>query len=99
MATTSIASLLLLGRGRTQAAIIMASRRRIAAAGAAPASRMLSTAVPFQYQELFQLGKDTETPYRKLTSDHVFTFTVRFALVEAFEWYAYAQPTYRMGMG
>lgn len=85
MATTSMR---LLGRGRTQAAIIATRRRIAAAAGAAPARRMLSTAVPFQYQELFDLGKDTETPYRKLTSDHVSTFTVRsFWFRRGFRWY------------
>lgn len=33
-------------------------------------------APPFYYQELFDLGKDTTTPYKKLTSDYVSTVEV-----------------------
>lgn len=80
---TSIASILL-GRGRPSIARRLAPA---AAAGAAAAGRShtpaaakaLSTAAaPFHYQELFDLGKDTETRYKKLTSDYVSTFKVRF---------------------
>ena len=39
--------------------------------------RRLSTTVPFAYQELFDVGEDKTTPYKKLTSDYVSTFTVR----------------------
>lgn len=41
--------------------------RKFAAAGGAP---------PFHYQELFELSKDTTTPYTKLTSDYVSTVEV-----------------------
>lgn len=37
----------------------------------------LSTAAPqFQYQELFDLGHDDKTPYKKLTGDYVSTIKV-----------------------
>lgn len=82
MATSIIASMLL-GRGRPSIA-----RRLAPAAGAAAgrshtpaAAAALSTAAaPFHYQELFDLGKDTETRYKKLTSDYVSTFKVRLSV-------------------
>lgn len=38
----------------------------------------LSTAAPkFQYQELFDLGHDDKTPYKKLTGDYVSTIKVK----------------------
>lgn len=58
-----MAALLLLRRAATQRAKLV---------------RPLSTA-PFKYQELFDLEHDTKTPYKKLTSDYVSTFKVRFA--------------------
>src|SRR6478735_3422099 len=33
--------------------------------------------MPFEYQELLPAGHHDDTPYRKLTSDHVSTFTAR----------------------
>jgi hypothetical protein len=42
----------------------------------ASATRALSTAAPFHYQELFHLEPDTTTPYKKLTSDYVSTIKV-----------------------
>lgn len=42
-----------------------------------PVARALSTVVPFKYQELFEMGPDTTTPYKKLTSDYVSTIKVR----------------------
>jgi fumarate hydratase, class I len=38
--------------------------------------RSLSSTVPFHYQELFELSKDTTTPYKKISSDHVSTFNL-----------------------
>jgi len=81
MATTRVACMLLGRGGRSPAAAAAAAaaasaRRRLAVPALV---RPLATAAvpPFHYQELFDLGKDTETPYRKLTSDHVSTFKVR----------------------
>lgn len=37
------------------------------------AGQRMSTVTPFHYQELFELGPDTKTTYRKLTSDYVST--------------------------
>jgi fumarate hydratase class I len=39
----------------------------------------------FEYQEMFDLAPDTDTPYRKLTGDHVSTFEangIKFLKVE-----------------
>jgi hypothetical protein len=76
------ALMLLRSRGATAArrhliACAAAARTTITPGGAA--APLSTAAVPFYYQELFDLGKDTETPYRKLTSDHVSTFKVRVA--------------------
>jgi fumarate hydratase class I len=48
------------------------------AAGRRVTARSLasSSAPPFYYQELFDLSKDTTTPYKKLTSDYVSTVEV-----------------------
>ena len=56
---------------RAAAAAAVASGR-----GAARRAPLSTAAVPFYYQELFDMAKDTTTPYKKLTSDHVSTLNV-----------------------
>jgi hypothetical protein len=63
--------------------------RRIVQSAAPSVSRITrfssSDTKDFHYQELFDLSADTDTPYRKLTGDHVSTFEangIKFLKVE-----------------